>query len=74
VDESNGYLAFTGGPEGKDFALYGEVIAQNGVQRQMRMVFANIRADGFSWRWEGTTDGGKTWSPQILIEYTRHKP
>jgi Protein of unknown function (DUF1579) len=74
VDESNAYLAFTGGPEGKDFALYGEAFAQKGVERQMRMVFSNIRADAFSWRWEATTDGGKTWSPQILIEYTRHKP
>jgi hypothetical protein len=73
IDESNSYLAFTGGPEGKDFALYGEPSTQNGVQRQMRMVFANIGRDGFSWRWEGTTDGGKSWRPEILIEYTRHR-
>ena len=73
VDETNSYLSFTGGPEGKDFALYGEPKTTDGVHRQMRMVFANIRADGFSWRWEGTVDGGKTWRPQMLIEYTRLK-
>lgn len=70
VDESNAYLAFTGGPEGKDFAFYGEPRAG----RRMRMVFADIRADGFAWRWEASTDEGKSWSPQLLIDYTRHRP
>ncbi|MCA1828061.1 MAG: hypothetical protein LC689_14120 [Myxococcales bacterium] len=28
----------------------------------------------FSWRWEATTDEGKTWTPQMLIDYTRHQP
>jgi len=69
VDESNSFLAFVGGQEGKDFALYGE--ARNG--RQMRMVFADIRLQGFTWRWEASLDGGKTWQPQMLIEYKRHE-
>ena len=69
VDENNSYLAFTGGAEGKDFALYGE--PRNG--RQMRMVFASIRPDGFAWRWEASLDGGKTWRPQLFIEYKRHE-
>jgi hypothetical protein len=73
VDETNSYLSFTGGPEGKDFALYGEPRTADGMPRQMRMVFADIRPDRFSWRWEGSIDGGKTWRPQMLIEYTRLK-
>ena len=40
----------------------------------MRMVFANIRPEGFAWRWEASLDGGKTWRPELLIEYTRHEP
>ncbi|HWE24568.1 MAG TPA: DUF1579 family protein [Myxococcales bacterium] len=69
VDEANDYLAFIGGTEGKDFVLYGE--PHDG--RQMRMVFANITADAFAWRWEASTDGGKSWTPQLLIDYARHK-
>lgn len=69
VDEGNEYLSFAGGLEGKDFAFYGE--PRNG--RQMRMVFANITPGGFSWRWEASADGGKSWAPQLLIDYTRHK-
>ena len=75
VDEGNSYLAFTGGQEGADFVLTGEPMAQpDGKTRQMRMVFSDLKPDSFRWRWEGTTDGGKTWRVAIYIDYQRHHP
>lgn len=75
IDEQNSYLAFTGGREAGDFALYGETATlPDGTQRQMRMVFSEIRPDSFKWRWEGTKDGGRTWRAEILIDYQRHRP
>ncbi len=73
VDDQNGWLAFTGGFEGKDVALYGEpqAVAGSAGQKLMRMVFTDIKPNSFHWRWEATLDGGKTWRPSMLIEYTR---
>ncbi|MFO0583312.1 MAG: DUF1579 family protein [Anaeromyxobacter sp.] len=75
VDEGNSFLAFTGGPEGADFVLTGEPkTLPDGGTRQMRMVFTAIERDAFLWRWEATLDGGKSWRPQMLIDYRRHRP
>jgi hypothetical protein len=74
VDEGNSFLAFTGGLEGTDFILNGELNpSPGGGARQMRMVFAGITPRAFRWRWEGTRDGGKTWRQQMVIEYTRRQ-
>jgi hypothetical protein len=37
----------------------------------MRMVFTNIKPDSFDWRWEASTDGGKTWQVNWPIHYKR---
>jgi hypothetical protein len=70
ADDQGSWLSFTGGKSGKDFVLTGE--PRGG--RTMRMVFHDIRPDHISWRWEGTRDDGKTWQPQLLIEYRRRAP
>ncbi len=45
--------------------------ARDGKTRQMRMVFTDITPQSILWRWEATVDGGKTWSPMLVIEYRR---
>jgi hypothetical protein len=70
VDDQGSWLPFTGGKTGEQFVLTGEPSAG----KTMRMIFHDIRPDHISWRWEGTRDGGKTWTPQMLIEYRRPAP
>ncbi len=69
VDESGGYLTFTGGPEGANFIFRTAEVNH----QQSRMVFKNIKKDSFTWDWEGTKDGGKTWLLMLQIDYTRAK-
>ena len=35
------------------------------------MVFHHITKDAFTWDWEGTTDGGKTWKLLWQLDYRR---
>jgi hypothetical protein len=70
VDDQGSWLPFTGGRSSDQFVLTGEPKAG----KTMRMIFHDIRPDHISWRWEGTRDGGKTWTPQLLIEYRRPAP
>ncbi len=35
------------------------------------MVFSDIEADAFRWRWERSEDGGTTWSELWVIDYRR---
>jgi len=67
VDDQGSWLPFKGGRRGDEFVLTGEPKAG----KIMRMVFHDIRSDRMSWRWEGSRDGGKTWTPQLLIDYRR---
>lgn len=41
---------------------------ENVVQR---MKFKSIKQDSFTWIWEGTNDGGKTWNELWKINYRR---
>jgi hypothetical protein len=68
VDDSGGYLAFSGGMQGADMVLVGEP-HPNG--RVMRMVFTNITRDRLDWRWEASTDGQRTWTAMMTIAYAR---
>jgi len=68
VDDSGGYLAFTGGMQGPDMVLVGEPGPSG---RVMRMVFTNIAHDRLAWRWEASTDGQRTWKPMMTIDYAR---
>lgn len=38
-----------------------------------RMVFYNITANSFTWDWEMSNDGGKTWTLEWQILYERAK-
>jgi hypothetical protein len=70
VDSTGNYWALQGRshPEGFAFAV-DEV--ENGRDITKRMVFSDIEADRFDWRWERSTDGGETWGSLWTIEYRR---
>jgi hypothetical protein len=38
-----------------------------------RMVFSNVKPDSFTWSWEATKNGGKSWSLSWRLQYTRKK-
>lgn len=71
VDDSGGYLAFTGGVEAGVMTLVGEPQPQaDGKVVLMRMVFLDVAVDRLRWEWQRqTVDGG--WQPQMVIEYRR---
>jgi len=71
VDDSGGYLAFTGGPEADGFALYGEPRELAGVKFQMRMVWSKITHDALRWEWQRSEDNWATNQLMIGIDYTR---
>ena len=43
----------------------------NGKSIVQRMVFYDIQKDAFTWDWELSQDGGKTWNLSWRINYTR---
>ncbi len=44
---------------------------EDGREIEKRMVFSEIEADTFDWRWERSTDGGVTWESLWTIDYRR---
>lgn len=69
VDNQGGYFALTGGPVGDDFIL--TTYRMNTATPAQRMVFTDITANAFTWRWQMTPDAGATWADQWVIRYTR---
>lgn len=69
VDESGSYWAFVGGlvDGNPSFATPTPVDAD---QVYKRMVFSDIEADGFAWRWESSPDGDR-WTVNWEIAYSR---
>jgi len=72
VDNNGAYIAMTSTRVGSDLAIQ---TIQNPKNRKAssRMVFANVKPDSFTWRWEATKDGGKTWTLSWRLEYRRKK-
>jgi hypothetical protein len=72
VDNQGGYFDFTGMIEG-DKKMF-QTAARNlpdGSTRIQRMVFYDILSDKFTWDWELSNDGGKSWNLQWRINYKR---
>jgi hypothetical protein len=70
VDDQGSYFALTGGTEGDTFVLRTSTVRE-GVPVELRMVFSEIAADSFRWRWERSQDGGVTWDLAWELAYTR---
>lgn len=71
VDNSGGYLVFTGGMFDGEMILNGSFVDKNGNNIQTRMVFKNINANSLDWSWERSADNGNTWHVTWLINYKR---
>ena len=69
VDSNGSYWHFvgTGTNEGTIFATPERVDRD---QTYKRMVFSDVTADAFHWRWESSADGA-TWVERWAIEYRR---
>ncbi len=71
ADNQGGFFALTGSADG-DKRLFSTALVQvDGQEKGQRMVFHHITKDGFTWDWEGTTDGGKTWKLLWQLDYRR---
>ncbi len=74
VDNQGSYLDLTGGweadaPDGPRM-VWTMQRTVNDKPVQLRMVFANITADAFDWRWQSSEDGA-TWQDRWAIRYSR---
>jgi hypothetical protein len=70
VDSTGNYWALRGSPQAEGFA-FSVVEVEDGREVQKRMVFFDIEADRFRWRWERSVDGGGTWGALWTMEYGR---
>ena len=73
VDNQGGYINLIGEiyPDKRIFKT--PPVEKDGKIVSQRMVFYDIKPDSFTWDWEGTQDGGKTWNLLWRIKYTRKK-
>jgi hypothetical protein len=71
ADNQGGFFALTGSAEGEN-RYFSTAFRQVGEQLQgKRMRFYDIKASGFTWDWEGSNDGGKTWTLIWRLHYRR---
>jgi hypothetical protein len=70
VDNSGGYLDFSGGFADGKMILSREADVE-GKPIMQRMVFYNIAEDELDWNWERSGDGGETWQLVWHIHYQR---
>ncbi len=72
VDNSGGYIAM------HSLKVKGNLAIQTLPRKETpdsfsRMVFTDVRRDSFTWTWEATQDGGKTWKLSWRLDYKRKK-
>jgi hypothetical protein len=72
VDNQGSYLDFAGEFKEGRMILAREGIDAGGQKIRQRMVFENIAADRFDWRWESSREG-TDWTLAWLLHYERVK-
>lgn len=70
VDNQGAYIDLVGGIE-KDGVILKTLPNSLKPKHFSRMVFSDIKSDSFTWRWEASTDGGKSWALQWRLDYKR---
>jgi hypothetical protein len=73
VDNSGAYMTFEAKLDGSTRIFERSTINKKGTAVLQRMKFRDIKKDSFTWDWESSLDGGKTWSMNWQIFYTRKK-
>ena len=70
VDSNGSYWHFVGGPQPDGTFIFGTPEPVDADRLYKRMVFSEIAADRFAWRWESSPDGA-AWQRQWAITYRR---
>jgi hypothetical protein len=70
VDSTGSYWHFEGGPQEDGTFIFATPERVDADQRYKRMVFSEIAADDFTWRWE-FSDDLVSWDRRWLISYRR---
>jgi hypothetical protein len=73
ADNQGGFFALTGGTDGADRLFSTALVPAGDTLRGQRMVFHDIRPDTFTWDWQGTADGGRTWKLLWRLQYERRR-
>jgi hypothetical protein len=72
VDDQGGYFDLVGGPvTGSDYAFYFENKRVADNQPYQRMIWQDIRPDGFTWRWQRRAKPDEPWADSWVINYRR---
>lgn len=71
ADNQGGYFNFVGDRDDDRRIFKTEMVMQGEKRIIKRMVFYDITADSLMWDWEGSEDGGKTWTLRWRIHYKR---
>ena len=73
VDNNGGYIAMASEMADGDLAIR-TLTRPKAPLVGNRMVFSDVKPNSFMWRWEQTSDGGKTWKLSWQLQYDRAKP
>ena len=71
VDNQGGFFSFTAAVDGDQRIFATELQRDGEVLRGQPMVFHGIEQNRFTWDWEGTRDGGQTWTRLWRLNYLR---
>ena len=71
ADNQGGYFTLTAQTDGDKRIFITDITKRDGKELAQRMVVHSIKKDSFTWDWEGTTAGGKTWKRQWQVSYVR---
>ena len=71
VDNMGSYLLFTGAMSSEAMELRTATVERDGASAVNRMVFSEIQTNGLRWQWQGSEDGGNTWTDLWTITYSR---
>ena len=74
MDDQGGYFDFFGGPvTGTDHQFVLENKRMKETQPYQRMIFQDVKADSFTWRWQKRAKADEPWADSWVINY-RRKP
>jgi len=73
VDNSGAYLDFVGSTDNGNPVFSREATARDGRKFLQRMIFIDVKPQGFTWLWQRSDDGGASWKTSWEIRYERVK-
>ena len=72
MDDQGGYFDLFGGPvEGQPHIFALETYRRRPEAPFRRMIWENVTADGFTWRWQGKATEDADWTDVWVIRYSR---